>query len=94
MNALGIVRFMDNCEVLFNKTSYLVYPAECPSVDPVLSMDCMIAIWLNESCTENGTHYPPDLTGTEKDEIDAKSVQYAMELLDVSSFLYKIFCLF
>lgn len=59
----------------------VVYPSECVSPDPPASVECMTAIFLNESCTDKGTHYPGKLSPTDKAEVDVLSVQYAKFLI-------------
>lgn len=48
---------------------------ECESVDAPTSIECMNAVWLDEGCEENGTHYPATLVGANRDALDEHSVQ-------------------
>lgn len=51
---------------------FSVFPSECSTVYPPVSIECMNTIWLNSSCVSNGTHYPASLVDTS--EIDSLNV--------------------
>lgn len=51
------------------------FPDICSNVDAPVAEDCMIEIWYNESCVIHGTHFPGTLTGTNRTNLNDKTVQ-------------------
>lgn len=51
-----------------------VYPTECTGIYPPVSIECLNAIWLNESCVVNGTNYPGTLSGSDRETLDTLDV--------------------
>lgn len=64
----------------------LGYPDECSSVDAPVSIECMDAIWLSERCIAEGSHYPGNLTGADRTDLDSLTVQYIVKIFVIYSF--------
>lgn len=55
---------------------FIDYPNECGHIDAPIDEECMLSIWHEEGCIEDGTHLPSGLVGSDRAIIDTMSVQY------------------
>lgn len=54
---------------------HLDFSSECSNVDPPAPIECINALWLNQTCLELGDNYPEKLVGDNRTQVDALSVQ-------------------
>lgn len=66
----------DKCVLSSCKCLPTVFPPECTSVDAPVTIECMSAIFINESCVVEGLHYPHNLTEAEFSLFETMSLQY------------------